>query len=104
LHSSLPPLHGQWTLDHSTHPSHRPTRPAPTLPPAPQWTLDHSTDTRFDQLQPLTADFGFNAIPLWFPLVVTQQAPPVLGGGWLVRVTMESGQMQQLREALPALA
>jgi hypothetical protein len=66
--------------------------------------MDHNTDTRFDQLQPLSSAFGFNDLPMWFPLILTQQAPPAMGGGWLVKVTLEAEEMQQLRGALPVLA
>ena len=93
------PAHTHGPLPQAPAACHLPIVPHPSTL---QWALDHS-NTRFDQLQPLTSAFGPGELPVWQPNIYTQQAPPAMGGGWLVKVTLGAAETQQLREALPVL-
>jgi hypothetical protein len=64
-----------------------------------QWPLDYAADACFAGQLPLMAVPSFSQ-PQPFPLLLLQQAPPGCGGGLLLHVWLDAGEVALLQQAV----
>lgn len=73
------------------HMMHAPVLP-PVLPPhTPRWPLDVACDASLTGQLPSLVLPGFSQ-PQPYPLVITQQATPAKGAGWMVHVYLDPAE------------
>jgi hypothetical protein len=66
-----------------------------------QWLLDYAADAYFAGQMPLMAVPSFSQ-PQPYPLLLMQQAPQGSGGGMLLHVWLDAGEVELLQQAVAA--